>query len=468
MFLVTSSFIATLLTASLFCVLTITNAYASQEKGHFKQKKESVIASTNGIQSVDKGIRQTTSLDNQKALIAIDKAEAESLLSTKKITKLAKAESRLLAHNIEKQYQQLQHSIETEDAYSRKLGEDYYSYGLLLRDANQFDEAINAFVNSLHIEKINQGIYSLSQRAYLLALFETYFILNNNDEINNYLDRILWLEDQNSDKQGTVSFNLLMRVGHYYLDIVDRKPVKGERTMESLVTAKKYFLSAISHYGDRPISELFMPYTELALISYLEKKYNPDQFLLTSKNDSRPFNNNRLRNDFSLNRNQMRDPFVDGYKLLKVYLDKANTEENNFHVLKSLIALGDLHQLFDKKNKATELYKVALDVAKLTDQEDVLSEMFSKPVVLPNFHYAKDREVVTPTRPSILIPITFNVSKKGWVSDLVKFVPESEFAKYYSLARKEVNKLTFRPKISSVGIAVSTDVDHTVRVYVNK
>ena len=60
-----------------------------------------------------------------------------------------------LRADLDAQFQRLQSSLETEDAFSEALGEDYLSYGLLLTQAGRYDDAREALTDAAHISKIN-------------------------------------------------------------------------------------------------------------------------------------------------------------------------------------------------------------------------------------------------------------------------------------------------------------------------
>ena len=81
-----------------------------------------------------------------------------------------------LRKDLESQFQQIQSLIKSEDAYSERLGEEYLNYGLLLKQVGRLEEARENFVDSLHISKVNDGVYSIEQRPALRALFDTHLL----------------------------------------------------------------------------------------------------------------------------------------------------------------------------------------------------------------------------------------------------------------------------------------------------
>ena len=388
----------------------------------------------------------------------------EHKLSKEQIDKNAIIEARLLAENIQRQYNQLRLTLETDDSYSAKLGEDYFGYGMLLREANRNDEAIEAFVNALHIDKINNGIYSLSQRASLIALFEIYFLNGNINKFEDYLERILWVENKNSDAEDIDSFNLLLMVGNFHLDKFLQRPISGLESVQTLLRAKDHLISAVKQYGDKPMDELLMPYGELALISYFEGQMQPDldkTALIVDKKLKYSKNFNIREWQLAL---YIDDPFPAGEEVLMEYLKKAYEEENNFHVLRALIALGDLNLLFNRMDGAHKNYNLAWKAAELTNQIEVFTNEFSQPLALPNFHYTADRKPIKPSRPTVLVPLTIKVNKNGRVKGVKKLPKDHEFVKYFSKARRAARHTTFRPKYSDEGVALTNQIKYKIRV----
>ena len=419
---------------------------------------ESEITSYTQQEQIEQGDveRDLTNSENTK--------EDAQKLSTEQLAKIKLIEAALLSENIDRQYKQLRLTLETEDSYSSKLSEDYFGYGMLLREANRNDEAIEAFINALHIDKINNGIYSLSQRASLTALFEIYFQLGNTKKFEDYLERILWVEKKNPGSDDIDSFNLLLMVGNFHLDKFLQRPISGLESVQTLLRAKDHLISAIKQYGDKPMKELLMPYGELALISYFEGQMQPDldkTALIVDK---------KLKYSKNLDIRQWQlalyidDPFPGGEEILMEYLEKAYKEKNNFHVLKALIALGDLNLLFNNMDGAHKNYNLAWKAAELTNQTEIFTNEFSQPLALPRFYFAADRKPIKPSRPTVLVPLTIKVSKNGRVRGVEKLPKDHKFAEYFSKARRAARHTTFRPKYSDEGVALADQIEYKIRV----
>jgi len=101
-----------------------------------------------------------------------------------------------LKADLDAQYQRLQETLETADAFSESLGEDYLSYGLLLKRARRYDDAREVLIDAAHINKINNGLNAIEQRPYLAALFDIYLLQGDTEAADKSIKRIIWLEKQ--------------------------------------------------------------------------------------------------------------------------------------------------------------------------------------------------------------------------------------------------------------------------------
>lgn len=373
-----------------------------------------------------------------------------------------------LLSDIDQQFDKLQKTLETEDAYSLVLAEDYFSYGMMLRESGQYQDAIDAFVNALHIQKINHGIYSAEQRNALKALFELHYALGNTEDFEDYLERILWIEEKNPAIQDDLSFQLLVMVGNAYIDDFMRKPIAGQRSVQTLLRAKHHFNAAFTRHKHKPLSELVMPYGELALISFLESRLHHDVDKTASLEDPRLRRSSNITGRELALASYLENSFPRGSGLLKSYLLKAQAEQNQQHIVKALISLGDFSQLFKRHIHAAEFYQLAWVQAQILPEDDPVRAMFNEPVALPSFDYAYDREPVIPTRPTELVPVSLTISNEGRVTEVNK-IDDSELSRsYFTKARRLAKRVIFRPRLID-GKAIQKDnFQYLQRVYAKK
>lgn len=379
--------------------------------------------------------------------------------------KLAIAQRR---SDLSQQFAKLRKTLETEDSFSLRLAEDYFSYGMLLRDNGDYDEAVEAFVDALHIQKVNHGIYSPEQRPILKALFDTHYALGNVEDFEDYLERILWVEAKNPNLKDDFSFKMLLMVGNQYIDEFLKKPIAGQNSVQTLLRAKHHLNAAFTRHKDKPLTVAVMPYGELALISFLESQLFAHVDKTSSLEDPRLRSSQNLSGRELALASYLSNSFPRGTGLLKSYLKKAQSEENLPHVVSALIALGDFNQLFRRHLDAAEYYQLAWQQAQNLAPDHELLESFEAPIALPAFQYALEREPVLPTRPTVLVPLKLGISPRGRVTE-ISAANDSEFSRtYFSKARRLAKRLTFRPRIVAGELLANDNFAYQQRVYAKK
>jgi tetratricopeptide (TPR) repeat protein len=379
-----------------------------------------------------------------------------------------KREKRRLSNDLEQQFKALRRSLETEDAFSLQLAEDYFGYGKLLRESGELEEALDAYINALHIQKINHGIYAPEQRLLLKELFETHYQLGNVDKYEDYLERILWVEKKNPDLDDDFSFQMQLDLGNQYLDEYLGNPTASSRKVETLLRAKGHLRAAVRSHKHRPLEVNFLPYGELALIGYLENR------ILGNVDETSYAIDPRLKRSEDLSGNEhvlisyLGNPFASGKAALGGYLKKATDEENLDHIVGALIALGDYHQLFKKNQAAIRFYKLAWKAGEKLPDGSLRLQEFSTVTTLPSFEYAKKRVPIIPNRPSILVPVKITLHGDGRVKEVGKLSEDNVLIKFASRARRAAKNLVFRPSLIDGELSDEQEIDYQIRVYARK
>jgi len=374
-----------------------------------------------------------------------------------------------LRENLESQFQQMQSLIKTEDAYSPKLGEEYLSYGLLLKRAGRADEAREMIVDALHISKVNEGVYSLEQRPMLRALFETNLLLGNSEELVENFEKIVWLENKNPSQIGTYSFDLALKLGHHFLDRYKIQAIKSNLSLEFLDSSARYFSYAVRQYGRTSIDELLMPYGELSEVHFYRSK-------LVQRISSQSGFSSFGRRDSSFDRldrrpaNFTEDTFSKTEFYAKLHFTKAQAEENQQQLVSALLALGDANLLFKRKKSAASYYKIAWQESLKLTPDDPIRISLSEPVRLPAFNYAlKEKE--EPKRQGATyayLPVNVNIDVNGKVIGVDDNVVGASSNRVASRARRIIKNSTFRPVIIDGELMASKQHQEEIRVLVSK
>lgn len=374
-----------------------------------------------------------------------------------------------LRADLDAQYNRVQKTLQTADAFSESLGEDYLSYGLLLKQAGRYDEAREVLVDAAHISKINNGLNAPEQRPYLAALFDIHMLQDNTEEADNALQRIIWLEQENPKVLDDLTYPLALRLGNRYMDQFLYRPVAGKESLISLSQADLYFNYVLRRYGNNPINEVKLPYGELALVNFWRSRVAssssaPANFSVFAGRDNAlgqfPNRGGRQFNNVVAPSGGVFFARAEFY--LKRYLARARNEGSPQTVIKAILNLGDINLMQERRQIASDYYRLAwIEGLKLAPGDPFL-ETFDRPVALPDFEYALERKHVVKGDQALLIPMKFKVDQFGRVGDVQPIEEANRNFPYFTAARRAVRKITYRPiiregKLVATGV-VSDDV----------
>lgn len=97
----------------------------------------------------------------------------------------------------ESRYQQrINEALEREGPYSARLREEYQSLGTMLQARGDHEKAIDAFKSALHINRLNEGLFTVSQIPMLREVIESYTALDNQEEVAAHHDYLYYLQQK--------------------------------------------------------------------------------------------------------------------------------------------------------------------------------------------------------------------------------------------------------------------------------
>ena len=383
-----------------------------------------------------------------------------------------------LRFQLEAQFQALQELKDTEDAFSERLGETFYSYGDALQRAGRIDEARDVFAQALHINKVNNGVNHIAQRPLLKSLAWVELAAGDIEKAEEYVSRMIWVEKQQRAVYDTFSYDVILALGNKILDQYLYRPVVGESSLATLNSASKYFKYIIRRYGDQPLDRLFMPYGELAYTQHLKLRLAPGvQRSYSNQRFDEPFRGQQFPSGIRGRESRLPEPTrrvygsIDtGEQYMREYLSKAGRADDAEHKVQALLNLGDIHQLLGRSGLASRFYERAWIEAQELDEDHELVVGMSRPHKLPAFFYASDRDIdnVVTSTPRAKVPLDISVNSEGRVKTIFTDPDGTDSPKLTSRARRMVKQITFRPAIEA-GKLVGTDrYTELVRVVVRK
>ena len=367
--------------------------------------------------------------------------------------------------SLEAQFAQIQTLKETEDAFSEQLGESYLSYGRILMQVGRTDEARKMLVNALHVAKINNGVNAIEQRPILRELFELNFALGNSQDAEENLRRIVWLEKKIPNNRDFYSFDLFTRLGSFYLDLYLSDPVINQLSLDRLNKAITYLSYTLNRYGDFPLSQVLLPFGELAHAHHLK-----DQ--IEGQVNRSYYQNTSQRGRYDLDRSKVPagsrvSSFARSEGYLKKYLFKAKEEKDLVNTIHALLGLGDINLLNDRALIAHNHYELAWDAAQYLPVDHPIVVGFDSPHRLPAFNPSVIRQKIEPRRRQALIPLSVNIDAAGYVTRVSKDALIEVSNSRTNRARRIAKRARFRPIIENGKLLAVNDHTHDVRLSVS-
>lgn len=379
-----------------------------------------------------------------------------------------------LQNQLDRQFQQIQTLLETENAFSEKLGENYYSYGKLLLQVAKADDAKEAFINALHIAKVNNGVEGIEQRPILRELFEISYAQKNIKEADSIAKKIVFIERKRKVNDDIYSFDIIVRLGHLHMDNYLKNPVDGQEGLVMINKAMTYFQYAYNRYGNQQMSDLMLPYGEIAFLWYLKTLINLNA-IQTAQARADTFNSlanfeRRSRNDNFSNINNSRLAVspkrakINSLKILSSYYKKAKKENDIENAVLALLNAGDINILFGSHNDARTSYLEAWNLAQKLPVEHPIVKSFEEAKRLPNFQYALVDPFKDLSKEYDEVPLKLTIDINGKVRRVDHNLDVKKYNSRVLNARRIAKRLKFRPVFENGKPLRRSVVDYTLQL----
>jgi tetratricopeptide (TPR) repeat protein len=91
-------------------------------------------------------------------------------------------------------------SIENGESYSGLIREQYFSLGLAQQQAGEHEQAIQSFEQAMQIDRVNEGLFTLSQQDLVEAIIESHASLGNYREVADYREYLYLVQTRSYGK----------------------------------------------------------------------------------------------------------------------------------------------------------------------------------------------------------------------------------------------------------------------------
>ena len=354
-----------------------------------------------------------------------------------------------LQADIDQQYEQIQTLLHQGNAFNYRLAENYYGYATLLREAGRLDEAARAFVDALHVQKANYGLYDVRHRGILNALFTLNMERNQPELAEEYLQRLLLIEREADGEPDPRIAGMLVTMGLQYLDRNLLSSPGSDSALSTIDDALSYFRRALVEFSDVPISDRLPPFGEYAFASFLkQKELEFRQNTRIAETQLRPANLSLIESDLKRNGFGSVRSYENSRRAMQQFYESAISEGNQSLVVRALLSLGDVEMMFLRERAANEYYRQAWAEAQKLPMDDPNRAVLTAINVLPNFKFSSDwQRPVRPNYEKVSVPVLVSFSKIGRVKKVVAD-PNFELPDaLISRAKRAVRRATFRPRV---------------------
>jgi len=369
-----------------------------------------------------------------------------------------------------KDYEKLIDELEgSGGVYQVQLSEVLLGLGLAYRSLNQHTDAIAVLKRSLHITRVNDGLYSIDQLPILEQMIQTNTDLEDWESLDQNYQYLYWINRRIHGENDLELLSVIDRVGSWHINAynldADKTPFKH------LIDADNLFAHAIeiidkqnNPYDPRLINPLYgVALTNYQMATHVSSDFDFEEIKFSSRRSSRY---RQLIEEQQARQDIIHASYVTGKKAMIRILDiYANNPElpPDSHAI-ALVHTADWYMLFNKRNIAIRTYEQAY--ALLNESAADIDKLFGQPRTLPAITlpitYKKEK-----TEKHGTVIASFDVSETGRARNIQ--IIESDPAESISLrrrAKKSIATSRFRPRFENGSPVKTTNV--TIRYIFNE
>ncbi len=378
---------------------------------------------------------------------------------------LQAAPSPLQTHSVE-DYQREVERIETEyGAYGGQLSEYLVGLAVAFQEQGEHGEAIDAFKRAMHINRINEGLYSLNQVPIIEKMIESYVAQGDWEDANDKHHYLYWLHRRNFGAEDPRMLPVIDKLSNWHLNAYALD--MGSGLFYHLINAHRLFNLAVNiianTYGEN----------DLRLIDALRGLTVSNYYLATYKGVTQP--NFQLRTAGGMGANTaseeqkarleqyINNSYNSGKRAISrmVNIYANNPDSQPWAEAKAKVELGDWYLLFNKWQSALAIYQESHDfMLNHNVSKEQINELFGHPVALPDLPLV-DSAVVKEDKEQSYVLVSFDVTAYGRARniDILESNPEDN-VRIRSRVRKALKIAKFRPRFEKGAPALTTNITH--------
>ena len=370
-----------------------------------------------------------------------------------------------LTDEIDKYQAAIEEIESAEGMYSEQIAQKLINLGNIYQHYQKHDDALRVFKRALHLSRINEGLYSLSQIPILEKMLKSYKKRKQWAQVNDKYYYMYWLYARNFDDMDIKRLDMELQIANWHLEAYAMQ-LLPDPTQDLIYSYSLFDRAAnliTNAYGETDL-RLITPLNGLLLTNYfiashvmrssVEKVYAMNEQLQI-----------QMKKSDIVIAELKRKSFATGKKIIQRKLTVLQGQQPIDHqaIAKVKLKLADWFLMHNKRQTALRHYQLAYDYALTTDKNrEFLDQLFSQPVALPHYPnllqrtrtIKSDAELATGVS---YVHATLDVTKYGKAKN-IKIVSSNppDDSPIRSKALKSLRTTKFRPQISD-GVTIFTE-----------
>ena len=338
-------------------------------------------------------------------------------------------------------------------AYSAELSDLFMGLGKSYVIQQEYDDANLAFQRGMQIERINFGLDSLSQSAYLMSIAETEKLMGDLDQAQTVLDQLYSLNAKSYGQSDVRMLPVIESLMDWHTKVYPlRKPKGGFNTLialEDLANDMYKILDAEGSLKDPATPDRY-------------KRIGKVQFLIANHikhyGEPRDSSFSVAVEGSSGARTEPRTSykhFKRGKAALQRVIESLMQQQPSIIVEQAdaIANLGDWYLVFGQITSATKTYQLAEEIVDTTDNPDQLRTLLFQEAAVIDFsdgvEQAVRQEATAGAGAAEPLQISMQISKSGFASDFQIIDDKATLTKEeLKVLQQHFRKKRFRPFFS--------------------
>lgn len=349
------------------------------------------------------------------------------------------------------------------ETYDLNLSESLNGLGIVQQQLGMHDEAIASFQRAMHIQRVNNGIYSLSQEPMLRGMIASYEASNDLASADTSFEQLYRLYARNHSVGSPELVALLKEKSDWHIKAYARNPErKGLHHLGSAYRLMVQALNVLSADTEAGQITLLPLWRNLAVANFLladhGRRYPVGQKEGITFTASESMRADPLSQDEVLVVNSYRSGVVALEKIALYHFE--NPESDPGSKASALANLGDWHLMFGRYHSAATAYQEAWDI--VAEDAAAREKLFGQPRLIP----LPGRDAETePSGDHPHVVADFSVTAQGnpRAIKILETFPENDEAVKRAGYRK-LKSSWFRPQLMEGKMVASKAISYRLEV----